>query len=357
MKNLLAPWTLRNGVRVSNRVALAPLTNTQSNADGTISEDEFKWLESRAKGGYGMVITCASHVAKDGQGWQGELACFDDVHIPGLRRVADACHAAGTLGLVQIFHGGMRADSKVTGERTWSARDGGADGPREATIADIERVIGQFADAAERAHKAGMDGVEIHGANGYLITQFLSAKNDRSDAWGGSFEHRARLAREVTRAVRARVPASFIVGVRLSPEDFGNSVGMDLDESIQTARWLAEDGVDYVHLSIWDVHKNSVKKPEISVTAAFREGMPAEVPLIVAGKITTRAEAEQMLLVGADAVALGRAAMVNPNWPRDVEDANWVPKQMPLTADEYRARGLGEAFINYLRSRKGFVAE
>src|SRR5690606_35508424 len=110
-----------------------------------------------------------------------------------------------------------------------------------------------FRDAAVRARRAGFDGVELHGAHGYLLSQFLSATmNRREDAWGGSFENRARLMREVVRAVRAAVPASFLVGVRLSPEDYFTARGLDLDENVTLAGLLADDGMDFLHLSLWD---------------------------------------------------------------------------------------------------------
>ncbi len=356
MKRLLEPVSFQNGVRAKNRVALAAMTNSQSNADGTLADDELRWLEARAAGGFGIVATCAAHVAKDGQGWQGELGVFDDAHLPGLARIASAMHHHEALAFAQIFHGGLRADPSLTGERPWSASEteGGA---RAASVADIERVVERFASAALRAHAAGMDGVEIHGAHGYLLTQFLSAvDNRRTDRWGGSLENRARLLREVTRAVRARVPAHFVVGVRLSPEDFGNARGLDLDESLTTAAWLVEDGADFIHLSLWDVGKNSAKRPELHVVPQFRERLGADVPIFVAGKIWTPQDANRMFELGADFVALGRSAIANPDWARRASDPAWEPRRPPLTKEELLARGLSPQFVEYRRQWRGFVA-
>jgi 2,4-dienoyl-CoA reductase-like NADH-dependent reductase (Old Yellow Enzyme family) len=115
----------------------------------------------------------------------------------------------------------------------------------------------------------------IHGAHGYLFTQFLSAtQNHRSDEWGGPLEHRARLLRETVKAVRARVGPQMTVGVRLSPEDYGNARGLDLDESVQTARWLADDGADYIHLSLWHALANTAKRPEVHALPLFRAALP-----------------------------------------------------------------------------------
>ncbi len=141
-------------MRAKNRVMLAAMTNSQSHADGTLSDEELHWLEMRADGGFGIVTTCAAHVAKDGQGWAGELGVFSDAQLPGLTKLAKNMHDRGSLAFAQIFHGGLRADEKLSGVRPWSANevDGG---PRAATEEDLSRVIGQFADAARRAHKPG----------------------------------------------------------------------------------------------------------------------------------------------------------------------------------------------------------
>jgi 2,4-dienoyl-CoA reductase-like NADH-dependent reductase (Old Yellow Enzyme family) len=358
--DLFAPFAFRNGVRAPNRVALAPMTNMQSHDDGTLSDDDLAWLIRRVEGGFGVIETCAAHVAKDGQGWTGELGIFDDAHLPGLTRLAGALRERGVTSIVQIFHGGARADAKLTGERPWSAVElpGDPNAPRAATVGDIERVIAQFRDAAVRAHEAGFDGVELHGAHGYLLCQFLSALNTRSDGWGGDLAGRARLLREVTRAVRAAVPASFVLGVRISPEDWGNAKGLDLDENLQLARWLCEDGIDFLHISLWTAQNNTKKRPDEHPVALFREACPREVPIFVAGKVWTRAEAEELLGKGADVIALGRSAIANPEWPKlAAADAGWEPRRPPLTVKELVERGLSERFAGYMRIWKGFVAD
>ena len=354
---LLEPFQFRNGAASANRVALAPMTNGQSHDDGTLGDDELHWLLRRAEGGFGIVMTCAAHVSRDGQGWRGELGIFDDTHVPGLTRLATALRERNALPFVQIFHGGLRADPALTGERPLSASEGGKENARAATEADLRRLIHDFGEAAARAHAAGMAGVEIHGAHGYLLTQFLSTvENRREDSWGGSLENRARLLREVMRAVRARVPASFVVGVRLSPEDFGNATGIDLDESLRIARWLCEDGADFLHLSLWTAMNNTRKRPDEHALSAFRKVVPSDVRLCVAGKIWSRAEADRLLSLGADFIALGRAAIANPDWPLRVVDPAWEARRPPLSGEELRARGLSESFVNYMRQWKGFVS-
>ena len=348
--------TFRTGLRAQNRVVLAPMTNKQSHADGSISDTELAWLCSRAEGGFGTVMTCAAHVAKDGQGWPGELGVFDDALLPGLTRLAAGLRSRGAVSIVQIFHGGLRADPAVTGATPWSAS--AADGVREATPDDLARVIGQFARAAGRAKAAGFDGVELHGAHGYLFTQFLSAvQNRRADDWGGSLENRARLLRRAVQAVRATVGPAFTVGVRLSPEDFGNARGLDLDESLQVARWLADDGIDFLHLSLWQSLQPTSKRPDRFALPLFREEIPSDVTLLAAGAIWTSDEARRVLDLGAGGVVLGRSAIINRDWPLRAREGAWEPRRPPVTVEELRAAGLGPAFAEYMRAWKGFVAE
>jgi 2,4-dienoyl-CoA reductase-like NADH-dependent reductase (Old Yellow Enzyme family) len=357
-KDLLEPVSFRNGVKARNRVFLAPMTNLQSHDDGTLSDDELHWLQVRAQGGFGVIATCASHVTTDGQGWKGELGIFDDKHLPGLTRLASTIREAGATSMVQIFHGGARADGKLTGTLPLTASNEGEPlTAREATTDDIERILTAFRDAAVRAHRAGFDGVELHGAHGYLIGQFLSATgNRRTDKWGGSLENRARFMREATQRTRAAVPASFVVGIRISPEDFGQTKGVDLDENLQLAKWLCDDGIDFLHISMWDSFANTKKRPEEHAIPLFRAACAADVPIVVAGSIWTREQAETLLAKGADGVALGRSAIANPEWPKNITDPAWVPRRPPMTPDELRERGLSDSFVNYMRRFK-FVAD
>ena len=354
--SLFDPLTFRTGLAAPNRVVLAPMTNKQSHADGSLGENELRWLASRAEGGFGVVMTCAAHVAKDGQGWPGELGIFDDALLPGLTTLADALRQRGAVSMVQIFHGGLRADPAVSGNAPWSAS--AADGIREATEDDLARVTGQFADAAWRAKTAGFDGVELHGAHGYLFTQFLSTEqNRRTDGWGGALPNRARLLREALRTVRDRVGPSFTVGVRLSPENFGNAKGLDLDESVQTARWLADDGADFIHLSLWRALESTTKRPGEHPLPVFRAALPSDVALLAAGAIWTRAEADAVIELGADGVALGRSAIVNRDWPLRARHDAWEPRRPPVTMADLRDEGLSEPFAAYMRTWKGFVEE
>ena len=222
-------------------------------------------------------------------------------------------------------------------------------GIRAAPATTSTRVIGQFADAAARARAAGFDGVEIHGAHGYLFTQFLERHPESpDDEWGGSLDNRARLVRETMRAVRARVGA-FTVGVRLSPEDFGNARGLDLDESVQTARWLADDGADFIHLSLWHSLANTAKRPDAHAIPLFRAALPSDVRILAAGSVWTRGEAEEVLSKGRRrrrARAVGRHQRRLAAARRGSE---WIPRRPPVTIDWLRAGGLSPTFAEYMR--------
>lgn len=357
---LLTPLTFRNGRRAPNRVWLAPMTNKASHEDGTLSDDELGFLKARAEGGFGTIETCASHVSLDGQGWEGEFGMFDDAQIPGWRRLSDAVGAHGSILIGQAYHGGARAYRAQGRATPWSCSPSVPGEPevREASAALIERTIQSFADAARRLESAGADGVELHGAHGYLLSQFLSSVlNQRTDAWGGELENRARLVRRTMRATRAAVSDEFIVGVRLSPESSATLPGIDLDETVRVASWLCEDGADFIHISLWDAAKNSDKRPDEHPARIFRDALPDDVPLVTAGDIWTAKDAHAQLDHGADAVALGRPAIANPDWPRRVVERGGDPARPPLTGEELGARGLGPAFVRYMRRWEGFVAE
>lgn len=356
---LFEPYPLRCGVTLPNRIALAPLTNKQSEPDGLLGEAERAFLVRRAEGGFGMITTCATYVATDGKAWDGELGIDRDACVPRLTPLAAQIQAAGAVGIVQLFHGGARADQALTGVEPWSASawtDANAS-PRAATGEDIHRVIGQFVAGAERAQAAGFAGIELHGAHGYLLSQFLSsAMNTRTDEWGGELANRARLLRTIAQQTRARCGARFVVGVRLSLEDFGQARGLDLDESLTVARWLCDDGVDYIHASLWDVTRMTTKRPDQHPLPLVRAAVPEGVAVLTAGKIWTRDEAEGVLARGADVAVLGRAAIVNPDWPRRVAARAEIDRP-PLTRAQLADRAVSPVFAEYLTRWKGFVAD
>jgi 2,4-dienoyl-CoA reductase-like NADH-dependent reductase (Old Yellow Enzyme family) len=359
---LFEPVPLRCGLVLPNRIALAPLTNLQSEPDGMLGDAELAFLARRAEGGFGLISTCAAYVALDGKAWAGQLAIDRDACVPELTRLAARIHAGGAKAIVQLFHAGARAEPALTGQACWSASvftEGVPAGqaPREATEDDIARVIAQFAGAAARAQAAGFDGVELHGAHGYLLSQFVSrTMNRREDRWGGDLTGRARLIREVTRAVRARCDPAFAVGVRLSLEDFGQARGLDLDDSLELVRWLADDGIDFLHASLWEYARMTAKRPDAHPLPLVRAALPPGVAVFAAGKVWTREDAEAVCARGAEVVALGRAAILNPAWPRVIAAGEPIVRP-PLTRAELAARAVSPPFATYLTRWRDFVAD
>lgn len=361
------PYTfIKSGLTSVNRIVLAPMTNQQSNDDGTLGDDEYRWLIRRAKEGFGIIITCAAHVSKDGQGWQGELGIFDDVHLEGLTKLAKGIQEHQSLAIVQLFHGGARSPEDVIGHQPWSASahemkvGSKVIDVRQGTKDDIQRTIQAFVDAADRAFRAGFNGVELHGAHGYLLHQFMSTvTNTRTDEWGGNFENRTRLVRTILKSIKEKIPAGFIIGVRLSPEDKYTFQGIDFDESLELARILSEEGADYIHISPWEALKRPDKYSNIdkALITYFREAVLQDIPVMVAGGIWTGSDAENAIDMGADFVALGRAAIGVPDWPARVKHPDLLLPSPPFTIDQLRKADLGEKFIEYMKRWKGFVAE
>jgi 2,4-dienoyl-CoA reductase-like NADH-dependent reductase (Old Yellow Enzyme family) len=348
-----------------NRIVLAPLTNMQSNDDGTLSDAEYHWLVRRAKEGFGIIITCASNVSPDGKGWKGELGIFDDAHLPGLTRLASGIKQFGSLAIVQIFHGGARSPEEVTGNQPWSASQHTMTlsktpvSVREGTLSEIERVKNDFVAAAHRAFKAGFDGVELHGAHGYLLHQFLStATNHRQDQYGGTFQNRAKLLLDIFCQIKTELPPDFIVGVRLSPEDKLTFKGIDFDEMLLLSDLLAKAEANYIHLSPWDAFKKPDKYPnqEKTIVRYFRDRLPTKVAVMVAGGIWTKSDAEVILNTGADFIALGKAAIGLPDWPSRAEAEKGDFPRPPFTIQQLQAADLSDSFIGYMKKWSGFVA-
>ena len=355
---LFAPLQFPSGQTMNNRFMLAPLTNSQSHADGTLSDAEQHWLVMRAKGGFGMTMTCAAHVQAVGQAFAGQLGIFDDHQLPGLTRLAAAIKAEGSLAVVQLHHGGNKGEQKLSGIRPVAPSDDPESGARALTTPEVEQLVEDFAVAARRAETAGFDGVELHGAHSYMLCRFISPTlNQRTDRYGGSLENRSRMVFEILDKIRARCRPDFIVGIRISPERYG----VVLPEMRVVAQMLVDCGhVDFIDFSLWDCFK----EPEDaafagkSLIAHFMDIDRKGVRYTVAGKIMDPATAQQCLDAGADFVALGRAAILHHDYPKLLAaDAGFKPVSIPVSKAWLLKEGLSLPFVNYMRTWKGFVAE
>ncbi len=344
------------GLSMKNQFMLAPMTNSQSHDDGSLSDDEFTWLTKRSVGGFGLTMTCASHVQTVGRGFPGQLGIFSDGLLPGHRRLAAAIRAEGSLAVIQLHHAGLRSPHKLIGERPVAPSAHEKSGARELTIEEVEALRDDFIAAAVRSKTAGYDGVQIHGAHGYIIAQFLSPQyNRRTDRYGGSLDNRSRLLREIIDGVRARCGATFLLGVRLSPERFG----MRLREILQLSQQLIDEGkLDFLDLSLWDCFKQpeEVDERHLSLLQHVLTLERGEVKLTVAGKIHTAQEVETILSAGIDFVTIGRAAIIHHDYPRRVmADPTFRPVALPVSVAHLEGEGLGPDFIEYMRRWDGFV--
>jgi len=354
--DLFAPLTFTRGPAMKNRVMLAPLTNCQSHPDGTLSDEEFHWLTLRARGGFGLTMTCAAHVQASGQGFPGQLGIFGNEHLPGLTRLAAAIKAQGSVAVVQLHHAGMRSPADLIGQAPHCPSANDEFKARALTGAEVEKLAADFIAAAKRAEIAGFDGVEIHGAHGYIIAQFLSAEvNTRTDQWGGSPQNRARLLHTIIAGIRATCRPDFNLGLRLSPERFG----LDLGEIRDLAQQLMTAGdIDYLDMSLWDVNKEPIDEAfkGASLMSVFTSLQRGNVRLGVAGKVMSAATARDCLAAGCDFVLVGRGAVLHHDWPmRAAADTGFVPVALPVTRAHLDTEGLSPVFIDYMANWKGFV--
>ncbi|MCD0449265.1 hypothetical protein LO762_08705 [Actinocorallia sp. API 0066] len=344
---LAAPLDLAHGPAWTNRFAVAPLTNMQSHRDGTLSDDEYGWLVRRAQGGFGMVMTCAAHVARAGQAFPGQLAAWDDRFLPGLARLAAGIGAAGAVAALQLHHGGRRANARLSGVPVVAPWDDAEKDARALTTAEVGQVVEDFVAAAVRAERAGFHGVEVHGAHGYLLCQFLSPHNTRADRYGGSFENRQRIVWEILQGVRDATGPGFQLGLRLTPE----RNGIPLAEARALAADVLTSGLlDYLDMSLWDAFKETYEEEHRDrPLIEYFTGLPrGTTRLGVAGKIASAPDAAWCLDRGADFVLVGAGAILHHDFPRlALADPSFRLVQ-PRPREHFVNESVGPAFLHYL---------
>jgi 2,4-dienoyl-CoA reductase-like NADH-dependent reductase (Old Yellow Enzyme family) len=354
---LFEPLALARGPAMKNRFMLAPLTNCQSHPDGRLSDEEFHWLTLRAEGGFGLTMTCAAYVQARGQGFPGQLGIFDDRHIEGLSRLAAAIKANGSVSAVQLHHAGNRSPKELVGEAVCPSDDPET-GARGLTLAEVEQLRDDFIAAAKRAKRAGFDGVELHGAHGYILLEFLSPKlNRRDDRYGGSLENRARIIFEIIDGIRSLCRPDFQLGLRLSPERFG----VKLPEIRDVAAEVLHQGkIDYLDMSLWDyaIEPTDEAFRGRSLMSVFTELPRGDVRLGVAGKIRNAEDAAAVIEGGCDYALIGRAAILRHDFPERVRrDARYRSPPLPVSPGHLRSEGVSPRFVEYLRSFPGFVSD
>jgi 2,4-dienoyl-CoA reductase-like NADH-dependent reductase (Old Yellow Enzyme family) len=331
--SLFDPLTLR-GVTFRNRVGVSPMCQ-YSSVDGFATDWHVVHLGSRAVGGAGLVLTEATAVTAEGRISPHDLGIYRPEHVEILSRIARFVEAQGAVPGMQLSHAGRKAstDAPWKGGKPLGVADGGwspifapsaipfgqlSQVPVALDAAGIRRIIGAFRDAARRALAAGMRVIELHGAHGYLLHEFLSPlSNHRTDEYGGSFENRVRLFVQVTEAVRTVWPDSLPLLARISGTDWVEG-GWDIAQSVKLARVLATHGVDLIDCSSGGIVPGAQVPvaPGYQVQIAERVRRDAGVPTAAVGLITGATQAEEVVQHGrADMVFLARQLLRDPYWP------------------------------------------
>ncbi|WP_225349598.1 NADH-dependent flavin oxidoreductase [Paucilactobacillus wasatchensis] len=324
-----------------------------------MSSDELNYFSLHA-GGAGMFITPVANVTPHGKGFEGELSVTDDRFLPGLTKLAETIKHNGTKAILQIFHAGRMSNSSILrGAQPESASAvaalrPGAETPRELSDAEIEEIITAFGDATRRAIQAGFDGVELHGANTYLMQQFFSPhSNRRTDKWGGSLEKRMNFALEIIKSVHAAVTqyakAPFIVGYRISPEEI-EEPGIRLDDTLKFIDVLADQPIDYLHVSMgyaWRTSLNDKNDTE-PIILKIKQQVNNRLPLISVGSNETPADAEKLMDAGIDFVALGRESLREPHWVQKVMADQEQAIRYTMAQSDFEELGINSAFADFL---------
>jgi 2,4-dienoyl-CoA reductase-like NADH-dependent reductase (Old Yellow Enzyme family) len=329
-KPLFDSFTFPNGINLKNRLVMAPMTNFSSNEDGTVTDAEVEYYARRSKG-VSMVVTACTYVTRNGKGFHGEFGADTDEMIPSLRKLASAIKAEGAKAVLQIFHGGRECPPEfvpngdiVSASDVQSERNS-AKAPRALTDEEVEEIITAFGDTTRRAIEAGFDGVEIHGANGYLIQQFFSPhSNRRDDQWGGSLEKRMAfplaVVDEVKRVTATHAKEPFIVGYRFSPEE-PEEPGITMADTLKLIDVLAEKELDYLHVSLndfWSKPRRGVDDDR-SRMEIIHERVGSKVPVIGVGSLYSADDVIKAFETGVPLLALGRELIIDPDWVEKVE--------------------------------------
>lgn len=329
----LQPYTFKNGMTVKNRIVIPPMTEASALQDGTVSRDELAYFRQHT-GGVGLFIGPVANVSADGKGFEGELAITQDDFIPGLSEMASTMKRNGTKAILQIFHAGRMTNSKI--------------------LRGTQPVSASAVASPRPAIQAGFDGVEIHGANTYLIQQFFSPhSNRRQDQWGGTLENRMQFGLAVIKAVKAAVDQyatqPFLVGYRISPEEI-EQPGIRLEETLKFVDVLAQQPLDYLHVSMGNVWRKSLNDPaeQEATNLRIQKVLAGRLPLIVVGSLKTPADVQKVMDAGITFAALGRESLREPKWVEKVAANLEGTIRYQFNQETIAERGINNNFRKYL---------
>ncbi len=364
---LFNPLDLIPGIPLRNRVVMSPMTTWAGTDDFQIAPEEEAYYRLRVKG-VGMVVTGCAQVTANGIGFTHEFSAADDSFIPSLKRLADAAKSGGAPALLQLFHAGNKAlPDLIPGGDVVSASAiptvatafVPALTPRAMTGDEVGEMVKAFGDATRRGIEAGFDGVELHGAHGFLLQNFLSpATNTRTDEWGGSLENRMRfplaVIAEVKRVIAEHATRPFALGIRISPEEPGEN-GYRIGQTLTFIDRLLEQGVDYLHVSLASLLSDRpIDDPEgPSIITRIVERVAGRVPVLAAGGILTPEQADQALETGIAMVAIGRGLIINPDWVWMARDEHKVETAIDPAA--VAALAIPPKLWTVIESLKGWI--
>ncbi|ASK27689.1 NADH-dependent flavin oxidoreductase [Neisseria chenwenguii] len=359
---LFQPYTLNNGVEIKNRLVVAPMTHWASNEDGTLSDAERTFIGNRAQD-FGMFIMAATLVSPEGKAFAGEPGAFAETQLAGLTEAANIIKKQGAKPVLQLHHGGYQAVDELIGGADKVAPSDVPPGvsstgtpttaARAMTEEEIANVIQAFGFATDLAIRAGFDGVEIHGANGYLLQQFVSGHfNRRSDQWGGSIENRLRFPMAVVDAVCAakakHARDDFIVGYRFSPEE-PQEDGITMADTFALIDALKQKPLQYLHASLWDFYKKARRGADTvrSRLDLIHERLGGALPLIGVGNLFTADDALNALNTGwAEFLAFGKTVLINPNFATLIKEGREAEIQTEIDLDRPDRYGYSDYLWN-----------
>lgn len=363
-KSLIDTVQFRHGAQLSSRLVMPPMLTFSGLKGGFVSDDTLRYYHARSQAA-GLLIAEYHYVSESGgpcsrPGYPEQLGIYSDEHLEGAKKIAAALQKNGNKAILQIHHGGREASGRaVKGEEVLapSALDFSflSYPVREMTNAEIEGIIKDFGRATKRAIEAGFSGVEIHGANHYLLQQFFSSfSNVREDKWGGSLEKRMAfplaVVKEVKRVVEEYAPKDFIVGYRISPEEIHrDEVGYSYREAQALIREVIKYELDYIHLSLWEGYASKPVGSDRTYAEHFKSILDNQTKLIIVGGVFSEEEAQDAIAqTPTDLIAVGRGTLIDPLFGQKIKEGRGneivhqiSPEQLEQTA---WTSGLREAF-------------
>ncbi|MBN2074138.1 MAG: NADH:flavin oxidoreductase [Dehalococcoidales bacterium] len=311
------------GLELKNRIVMAPMATNMATPEGRITDRHIKHYTSRAKGGVGLIILEHTYVAIEGQLARNQTGLYDDSLIPDLKRLVDVIHEAGAKVIIQLTHAGARTTSETTGSQPLGPSTvrlpDGTETPKALTAPEIKSVVTAFIESSRRAIEADCDGVELHGAHGFLLNQFISPyTNQRNDEYGGNLVNRVRFVAEIIEGVNDILQGKPLF-YRLGADDMIEG-GMTSEEGRKVAPLLEQAGVSVLDISGGLGVGDSFGFTEQGFFVPLAEGIKSvvTVPVIGVGNITEPEFADKIVREKrVDLVAIGRKLLADPNFPRE----------------------------------------